>query len=156
VARRVRPGFLSNPYLEGEQWQEVERLYREGKFGPTYDATPTYTGFSADPTAIMYRVLDALIIIEGASGGTSNATGFTFTIPENIWPEATVYLTCIAQDSGNDVLAKAEISTSGTVTMYISSVVVLPNPRVEFSSTGWTNTGTKGLQGPLIYLKNNT
>ena len=104
----------------------------------------TLTGYAAGPTGtLQWR-------IEGASGrvtiwapaaitGTSNATGLTITgLPYTLFPQTALTVPCFVTDNAIQVSASCNFASgSGTITVGMGA---------GFSATGFTATGTKGLQ----------
>ena len=71
--------------------------------------TPTFTGFSAAPVGVYsYRIIGRTIFINQTvtGAGTSNATGFTVTLPFILAPNINPY-PIVAQDNGALVLSVA-------------------------------------------------
>lgn len=106
--------------------------------------TGTLTGMSATTQATMnYQRIGnwAFIWAAAAFTGTSNTTSFTLTgIPAILLPAAQVSLQMLPTiDNGVVALATAVLTSSGIMTLARASAVN------AYSSTGWTNTGTKGL-----------
>lgn len=103
--------------------------------------TPTITGFSANPTSTVnrYQINWDNICIEVRQGaaGTSNATGFTMTMPFTAKTITNMVWAC--QHGGDDnsvVLAAACYATiaSGSNTL---------NLYKDLATTAWTGSGTK-------------
>jgi hypothetical protein len=115
--------------------------------------TPDTVGdFSTDPTEFWYRIIEHRDRTREAEvwlvdQGISDGTGFFFTIPEAIWPSVNRDAVIIAYDNGSACLAQAEISAAGQITIGISNV---SGTVVRFSTTGWTNSGNKGLGQNII------
>jgi hypothetical protein len=117
--------------------------------------TPVTVGdFSTDPTEFHYRIIsnrDGTKDVEVwlVDNGISDGTGFFFTIPEAIWPDVSTDVLVFAYDNGTGCVARAEISSAGQITLWISNV---SGTVVRFSSSGWTAAGNKGLgTGPIRY-----
>lgn len=110
--------------------------------------TGTLTGMSGATTGtVSYRVVAnsagtgkvCYLWIENTISGTSNTTAMTMTgLPAACQPAATRYPPLIyAVDNSNAVSALAQVA-SGTITFFTDE---------PLSATGWTNSGTKGLNG---------
>lgn len=103
--------------------------------------TPTFTGFSVNPTGTFVYQIDTyrniLIISITGTNGTSNATGFTFTLPAGINAAAHVQsFVCQGFNSGAGIYAMAVTAASGNVvTMFTTANGAL-----------WTASGTKGVR----------
>lgn len=117
--------------------------FSEGSF------TGTLTGMSSTTTGtISYRIVSnsagtgKLCFLYNATGsnisGTSNTTAMTMTgLPAACTPAAATYVDTTVIDNGTSVAGAAQISASGTTITFSTDAA--------FSSTGFTNTGTKGL-----------
>jgi hypothetical protein len=97
--------------------------------------TPTYTGFSADPTPDAKFCVVGLMctVLHQGSAGTSNATGFTLTLPIAS-AVAGQYQWALARDNGTVAAAPGmiEFAASSTLTLYLTG-----------AATAWTNSGSK-------------
>jgi hypothetical protein len=110
-------------------------------FFQTGSFTGTLTGYASPPTGtIEYRITGDMVCLFSTAGisGTSNATSLTMTgAPAAVRPSVgTKLVNTLATDSGATVNASASIATSGTITFGMGA---------GFVSTGFTNTGTKGI-----------
>lgn len=120
--------------------------------GAWNDWTPTYGGFSANPTVSQARYfqLGKLVIasIEHSAGGTSNATNHTVSLP---------------------VAAKYGGATSAGLAICVDNgvVITLTTPRIDFSdgsetatlykdanAAAWTGTGSKYCNFTVVYEAN--
>ncbi len=112
--------------------------------------TPTLTGFSADPASAVYRyrVINktCYIVVSQPNSGTSNATGFTITLP---FTAATVtgmtWHITIPLVFDNSVISTtkdtAQISSAGsTITLNKAN-----------NASGWTNSGGKRATFQMFY-----
>lgn len=116
--------------------------YAEGSF------TGTLTGMDAATTGtVTYKIVAnsdgtgklCVLSIAAVISGTSNTTAFTMTgLPAACTPSAAVYVATVATDNGTEVAATASIAASGTTVTFSTDA--------PFSTTGWTASGTKGLQ----------
>lgn len=118
---------------------------------PTFfNYTPTYTGFSVDPTSVASRFRitgrELYLYIAQTTNGTSNATGFTMSAPvvaatvtNAVWAGWTQ-----AQDNGSFIATPAVVqlsSGSSTISVY-----------KDASGAAWTASGGKRvLDLNLIY-----
>jgi hypothetical protein len=112
--------------------------------------TPTWSGFSVDPvTDLSYVNLGTLGLLftattAGESGGTSDATNFSFTgLPDEITPEISSTVPCFLRDNGATVYGFCTINFTGEVSFGIYDGGA-PFP---FDASGWTSSGNKGLAG---------
>lgn len=96
--------------------------------------TVTYTGHSVDPTTTAYYVKEGknVNVVVIPSGGTSNATTFTLTMPFNA--KYTTYFTIFGFNNGTGVNGRAQ-TTAGSNILTLSA-----SPSV---GGGWTASGTK-------------
>jgi len=105
---------------------------------PDYFAyTPTYTGFSANPTSEECKFSThgnrIFVRIAGASAGTSNATGFTATSP--------VTAVAAALGIGNGVDNSSVLSSPSRCVIPAASAVITIHK--DFASGAWTGSGNK-------------
>jgi hypothetical protein len=112
---------------------------------------PTITGFSANPTSqtYLYKLIGSRVYIDirEATAGTSNATGFTYTLPFSSTDYGFTQTTaaCQAQDNGSILIAP------GMMQMGNASTNIL-NIYTKWDGTGWTASSTKRvLNGQLSY-----
>lgn len=104
--------------------------------------TPSWTGFSAAPTGDMaWQIVGRVATLEWlGTTGTSNATGMTIgNLPLNLRPTTKSLLgmmPAIVIDNGNRVQGSVGHGSLGTVQFNMGS---------PLSGTGFTNSGTKGL-----------
>jgi hypothetical protein len=98
-------------------------------------ATPSQTMFFS----LLGRMMSVSFFIQG----TSNATGFTFTVP--VACNTNLYYTSFqAQDNGSYNAASGMLNLPGT-----STVATL---YYAWNGTGWTNSGAKKGHGSLWYF----
>ncbi len=137
-------------------WDESQ-LIRYREVFDTGTLTGTWTGFSSAPsnTTINWYKFDRLVqIVIPLGAGTSNATSFTLgTLPAAIRPATQQYAHLpFAVDSGSHVAGgvAVQIDTGGVLTFSKASAA--------FSSTGWTGSGSKGINtaGEFFYRLANT
>lgn len=113
--------------------------------------TPTFTGFSADPNIIFarYTQIGKLVFaVLSIGNGTSNATGFTFSIPVAA-NAAFNYETTGFPIVNNGVagMGRLVISNGGPATLYRVTGTDFAN--LTWGAT-WTNSGNKGLGSALV------
>jgi hypothetical protein len=124
------PGYLTQ--AEGDARYA---LYEEGTF------TATGTGFSGTVQVTAYYVKcgDAATIFFPQIVGTSNATTMTITgIPAGLQPARTQGYLCVPMNDNTAISSSpglVRMNTDGTMTCW---------PTVNGSSSGFTNSGTKG------------
>lgn len=122
-------------------WGADTANYSEGSF------TGTITGCTTSPTGtVNYRIFAnssgtgkfVILYIDSAITGTSNTTALTLTgLPAAVTPVTTRYSHgTIATDNGASVQAFAHVTSGGAVVFYTDD---------PLSTTGWTNSGTKGV-----------
>lgn len=119
--------------------------------------TPTWTGFSADPTGVIsWQQIGRHVILTTTNSmtGTSNAVTMTVTnLPAAIRPVAvSQYIACNVLDAGNILLGSAFFTAgSATISFHVMSTAVVAN-RVSPSASAFTNSGVKGLGNmTLVY-----
>lgn len=115
--------------------------YAEGSF------TGTLTGMTASTTGtVNYQIIAnsagtgkaCRLYIAALIQGTSNTTALTMTgLPAACTPSVTVETVCTAVDNGTTAATYASITASTTTINFGTDA--------PFSLTGWTNSGTKGL-----------
>ena len=121
----------------------VGAVYSEGSF------TGTLTGYASGPTGtVSYKIFAnpagtgklCTLHIKANITGTSNATALTMAgLPSAVRPVGAVSLPCLVTDNAVLVIASVSISASGSTIVF--------GMGAGFSSTGFTNSGTKGLIG---------
>lgn len=110
--------------------------------------SPSWTGFSAAPTGNMsWQITGRLATLEWlGTTGTSNATSMTIgNLPSNLRPTTKSLLgmqSTIVIDNGNRVQGSVGHGSLGTVQFNMGS---------PLSGTGFTNSGTKGLDTGWSY-----
>ncbi len=115
----------------------------------TGNFTPTYTGFSADPTGTANWTLNgsSVNIRLGFINGTSDATTMTVTnLPANLTPSLAQIVPIVGlHDNTADSAAVGSVLISGTtLTFGLDGDNVLGG--------GFTNSGTKGLQNANVSI----
>lgn len=121
---------MADPYTT--KWPYVD---------PAQSATLTATGMTTSPTCtVTYRIMGNVAIVNvPAVSGTSNANTFTLTgWPSVIQPVSKAFkIMCPCTNNGaiaTDAYAILSPFTPGVLTLIMNQ-----------SSTGWTNSGMKGL-----------
>lgn len=104
-----------------------------------------FTGFSANPTinnAVYKKIGRTCIMSINLTAGTSNATTFTITgMP----------FTSSANSMINVVSGTNNTAYSGAVDAVVSAGTTTLTLRLSGNASGWTNSGSKGMQGVIIY-----
>jgi hypothetical protein len=107
-----------------------------------FNYTPTYTGFSADPSGGVARfaVHGRVCFVDHVrTAGTSNATTFTITLP--VTSIGTVY------QAGRGTNNSVELSAPCLVVVWQTSATTIDVFRTyQTGGTAWTNSGTKNAQ----------
>lgn len=112
--------------------------------------TGTLTGVSGTVTGtISYRIVNNLVtLFMGADlTGTSNSTSMTITgAPVAVRPSfaRAVPVTDVTDNTNTLCAARAVVQTDGVIAFYIARTDTTAN-FVRYSSTGFTNSGTKGM-----------
>jgi hypothetical protein len=114
--------------------------------------TPTWTGFSSPPSGgtnvVFWSKIGNVVVLQFGSGttGTSNTTGMTISnLPSNLRPStaASARSPIIVTDSGAEAMGAIGVTSAGVITFFKGT-----SPP---SSSGFTNSGTKGV-GPFVYV----
>ena len=106
------------------------------------DWVPSFTGFSVLPTAVTARYRAEGNTFEGyisATGGTSNATTMTFTIP-------VIAANTIVQYANMGIATDNGAQTTGVMRTRVNANIV---DCFKSPLTAWTNTAGKGFAGYL-------
>lgn len=108
--------------------------------------TGTFTGFTSVVTAtVQYRIYNnvAYLFFNTTSPtGTSNANTMAMLgLPSALFPSVNRFILCCTQDNGNSEQFSALLVTSAGVATFQKYSISTGN----FSSTGFTNSGSKGL-----------
>jgi hypothetical protein len=102
-----------------------------------YAFTPTYTGFSANPSAgsARYNIMGTMIVFEHLQNtGTSNATGFTVTMPVT------------ARDTNSHVVGRvynSGVFAAGAGLIAITASSATLDLFRDGAGATWTNSGAK-------------
>lgn len=106
--------------------------------------TPTWTGFSSAPASDLQWSLvgDICTVIVDGTGGTSNATTLTFTVP--FTSDGRAQVVCVSQDNGTVQAGAGRAFTAN------GSNIVTVNKAMN-AAGGWTASGTKMLFCVLQY-----
>lgn len=113
--------------------------------------TGTFTGFTSTVTAtVQYRVYNnvAYMFFNTTNPiGTSNSTSMTMTgLPSVMFPTVDRFVLCCTEDNGNtEQFSALSISPTGACVFQKYSIST-----GNFSSTGYTASGTKGLPGDWL------
>jgi hypothetical protein len=125
------------------------RLTNPLSFPDYFNYTPTFTGFSADPTNSVYRfridgkMVSVVVSING--NGTSNTTGFTISAPatckntSNYFPGALG----VGADNGANFMPVHIYIATNTATMTLR--------KTAGTDASWTASGGKGAFFTLFY-----
>lgn len=115
-----------------------------------FNYTPTYTGFSANPTtgSSRFNIIGTRCLIQHSESvaGTSNATGFTFSLPVNS-----------SSTSGGNWSSSAQVQDSGTIQtnsglIQFGTTSAVANVYKSWNATSWTSSGSKACQfGQIEY-----
>lgn len=106
--------------------------------------TPTFTGFSAAPSfSGAYKLIGKTCFVRGLvmSGGTSNATTFTLTLP---------FPSNAAQQDGFGTSFDAGSRQTSPAKIITRAASAVADVYKDFGLTGWTNSGTKYLEDFFI------
>lgn len=117
-------------------------------FPTWFSYTPTFGGFSADPTGnhIAFRMIGRTVHLRISMGaGTSNATTFTATGPMAAGGSSTQFRSILHGVRNNSV----DTGVLGLATIDSGSSTV--NFYRDAAATGWTNVGTKKGDTDLFY-----
>lgn len=104
--------------------------------------TPTFTGFSANPTAIVtFRILgrECHLNYAGTANGTSNANSLTITLPVTAATRASGYW-----DSLSTVTDNGSTSTSPGLVRVASAGTTAGLYKDATGANNWTTSGAKG------------
>mgnify|MGYP001611918650 CR=1 FL=1 len=106
--------------------------------------TPTFTGFSADPTGTHRYSLNGKMCTVNIheTVNASNATTFTFTLPYN--SKNTIFIGGL-----NYVDNGAQSATYGKIELTAGSNIVIV--RTSGSSGAWTSSGNKAIRASFTY-----
>jgi len=134
VSGGTTPGFI--------RWQWAARdLYTE--VWTDYSATSTITGWTTFTTKkIYYKKIGRLVHVVFDIAGTSNSTSTSFTLPDNN-ADVIARILMVVTDNG--------AAQAGNAAMAVGANTVAC--RVGYGTAGgsWTNSGTKQVQGILVY-----
>lgn len=112
-----------------------------------HDYSPTFTGFSANPTWVTGYFINAGVcnVYNYSTGdGTSNATTFTFTLP------------IVSANVGRLMFHMARVKNNGTTATTAGLVQINQNSITadvfrDFTGTAWTNSGAKTAESSYFY-----
>ena len=143
------------PTTQGEWNTFIQELAKWIK-NETGIFTPTFTGFSSDPSTpiCVWQRYGQIVQLEFVfTTGTSNATSFIITnLPTVITPKVNVIqpISGLHDNTADIANAQVEISSGGTIAFYSDG-----------HETGWTAAGAKGFSSSdtseksVIYLLRN-
>lgn len=108
--------------------------------------TGTFTGFTSVVTAtVQFRIYNNVAYLffnTTPPTGTSNSTAMTMTgLPAALFPSVNRFILCCTQDNGNAEQFSALLITNAGVSTFEKYSISTGN----FSSTGYTASGSKGL-----------
>ncbi len=106
-----------------------------------FNYTPTWTGFSADPTVSFCKFSiqgsTCAVTMACSANGTSNATGMTITTPNSITSVGSFYWTAwFAVDNSVTLTTVTQVQTNDTAS-------IIQFRKTPDSSTSWTASGAK-------------
>jgi hypothetical protein len=114
-----------------------------------FNWTPTFTGFSADPSGGIYRFYvinkNCLVTVRMPNNGTSNTTAFTLTAPIQALTLTNMFW--IGYGSGTDNTSTFMPNCQATITSGNSTISLATGG----GATGWTASGGKKEDFTLIY-----
>lgn len=115
---------------------------------PDMTWAPSVTGFSSTTaTTNLYKIRGNTLSMQYRVAGTSNATGFTFTLPFNSRAVGTVGASTIYHLArGTDNTANANTPSAIQIVDATSTATCF----VTLSSSTWTASGTKGIDGTTM------
>jgi hypothetical protein len=107
--------------------------------------TPTYTGFSGTPTTNIarYKQIGKTVFVDLDMSGTSNATGFAFTLP--VTGGALGITFAVGRAVDNSAYSAQVYGAVGSGGATSGAFVIGDN------GSGWTNSGTKGVRCSFFY-----
>ena len=121
--------------------------YTTQNLGTVQTWTPTYTGFSTDPSGLTgdYFIIGkwCFCTIVHTSDGTSNATTLTFTLPVAAANTATQIIGCRVKDNGTIQTAPGMMRTQ--VNSNVCDVFK------TLAAGAFTNSGNKNFSGNFFY-----
>lgn len=148
----LSPGAVPPSKMNKRQWSTWATAQSRAPQRDVKRFTPTWTGFSADPSEIEYTIGVGEVTLRGGSLGSSSTNEFYFEfLPEEIRPSVETDVIALAHDNGVIVQCRVDILTNGTVIFYRSNVAAAPGPVSYPSPTTWTAAGQKGIVGPIKY-----
>lgn len=110
--------------------------------------TGTLTGYASGPTGtVNYRVVSGIVTLWITSdiAGTSNANTLTMTgLPSAVQPTNPRTVHCIVQDNTQDVMGAVAVVSGSSITFRAARQDAVAN-YIQYSATGFTTSGTKGL-----------
>jgi hypothetical protein len=125
---------------------ETWKYWMRNDYGIMWTAhTPTFTGFSANPSGYtsQYKKIGDMVVWRyyGITHGTSNATTFTMTLPVAASSTGTAFLMCLVKDNGSWIAGTGAIANSATtIAMGVGA-----------TTGGFTASGGKDAAFVIIY-----
>lgn len=118
---------------------------------PWTDWTPTFTGFSADPSGGIYRYTQTgkkvTIHVAMPNAGTSNSTSFWLTLPVTASSTTDYNISILIPIAVNN---SAESTTFDRANIFANAPTVIKLSKNQ-SITGWTASGTKSATFEMEY-----
>ena len=150
---RDNPATQRMPTTQREWSDFIQELDHVINYGKSGSFTPTFSGFSVDPTdpIVYWNKVGPIVTMSFTNTlpGTSNSVVFTITnLPEQLRPSSWQH--CIMAglvDNGTESWGVADVLDSATITF-----------NYEETSASWTNSGSKGFAsgGTLPTIMYNT
>ena len=148
-ANEVITGFSEEKDLSilNEELRSIRKDKPDETTWTDYSATSTVVGWSSFTTKLIYtKKIGKTVIVTFYLGGTSNATGVTFTLPYTSANTTVAFGGAleVAQDNGSNLTTACRMTlpaNSATVTCYKDMI-----------GAAWTNSNEKTVRGTLIYI----
>lgn len=129
----------------------VSRIANPFGFPYKFSYTPTWTGFSANPTGIYeFTVQGGICTVywDDSNNGTSNTTGYQFSLPITAATRTNMQWFAVPgftvnNNAGQSTPAQAAINSAGT------AVILAAN--INGSGAGWTASSGKSSGGTIAY-----
>lgn len=139
------PGRILPNEMTGRQWGELMRGVQASNRINSF--TPTWSGFSADPSGVIYyHDFGATVEMwsDVALSGTSDAATFSLTgVPTALWPRDNRYSMCFVIDANATSFGGAIVQNSGGIIFQLGqqngTATVIPN------AVFFTASSVKGL-----------
>jgi hypothetical protein len=154
----LTPGRISPRAMDDRQWATFVAQAGIQADNTVKTFTPTWTGFSVDPSGdLSYQDFGSIVMVwwEDATAllGNSNANFMTITnLPENIRPRVHRKGMILVCDNGSGIYEGFySINSGGTITFGLADTGTVAN-RVTYTTTGFTAASTKGLAGGVLFV----